>query len=85
MEDFLQRLRGHLPRGYVLDEAQVKDKLLSVVEQARALSEVEFEVQKGDLAHQLKALVELPTPPLSAKIKAHLLDPHIIPLLKEKL
>jgi hypothetical protein len=85
LEDFLQRLRSHLPRGYVLDEAQVKDKLLSVVEQARALSEVEFEVQKGDLAQQLKALVEVPAPPLSAKIKAHLLDPHIIPLLEEKL
>lgn len=85
LEDFLQRLRVHLPRGYVLDEAQVKDKLLSVVEQARALSEVEFEVQKGDLAQQLKALVRVPAPPLSAKIKAHLLDPHIIPLLEEKL
>jgi hypothetical protein len=85
LEDFLQRLRAHLPRGYVLDEAQVKDKLLSVVEQARALSDVEFEVQKGDLAQQLKTLVELPAPPLSAAIKAHLFDPHIIPLLEEKL
>jgi len=55
------------------------------IEQARALSDVEFEVQKGDLAQQLKALVEVPAPPLSAKIKAHLLDPHIIPLFEEKL
>lgn len=85
LEDFLQRLRAHLPRGYVLDEAQVKDKLLSVAEQARALSDVEFEVQKGDLAQQLKAPVKVPAPPLSAKIKAHLLDPQIIPLLEEKL
>jgi len=79
--------KRHLPKGFILDEEEEKDRIISIFEQARAMSDVEFELEKANLAQQLKSRYELPKLPLdvSVKIERFLLDPLIIPLLEEKL
>jgi hypothetical protein len=85
----LERLKSYLPRGFLLpvNEEEKTARILSILEEARGLSDVEFELQKTDLVQQVKSAYELPETPVDVclKIERHLLDPRIIPLLEEKL
>ena len=83
----IEMAKGHLPKGFIINEEEEKERLISIFEEARAMSEVEFELEKENLAQQLKSPYELPELPLdvSVKIERFLLDPLIIPLLEEKL
>jgi hypothetical protein len=85
----VERLKSHLPRGFVLpaNEEEEIARILSILEEARGLSDMEFELQKADLVQQVKSAYELPETPVDTclKIRRHLLDPRIIPLLEEKL
>ncbi|HIC93326.1 MAG TPA: hypothetical protein EYP09_03640 [Anaerolineae bacterium] len=83
----LELAKRHLPKGFILDEEEEKDRIISIFEQARAMSDVEFELEKANLAQQLKSRYELPELSLdvSVRIERFLLDPLIIPLLEEKL
>jgi len=85
----VERLKSHLPRGFVLaiDEEAETARILAILEQARELSDVEFELQKTDLVRQAMSAYELPQAPIDTylKIERHLLDSRIIPLLEEKL
>ena len=84
-----ERLKSHLPKGFelVVNEEEETARILSILEEARGLSDVEFELQKTDLVQQVKSAYELPQAPVDTclKIERHLLDPSIIPLLEEKL
>ena len=84
----LERIREHMHGAVViLDEEAELERIEGLVEEARALSDVEFELQKASLVEELLASYEAarsqrePT----AMIARHLLDPAIIPLLEEKL
>jgi hypothetical protein len=85
----MERLKSHLPRGFllVINEDEEVVRILSILEEARGLSDVEFELQKTDLVQQVAFAYELPQAPVDVclKIERHLLDPRIIPLLEEKL
>jgi hypothetical protein len=85
----MERLKSRLPRGFapVINEEEEIARILSILEEARGLSDVEFELQKADLVQQVKSAYELPEAPVDVclKIERHLLDPRIIPLLEEKL
>ena len=85
----MERLKSHLPRGFalVINEEKETARILTILEEARALSDVEFELQKTDLVQQVTSTYELPETPVDVclKIERHLLDPRIIPLLEEKL
>jgi len=85
----MERLKSRLPRGSapVINEEEETARILSILEEARGLSDVEFELQKTDLVQQVKSVYELPETPVDVclKIERHLLDPRIIPLLEEKL
>ncbi len=85
----IEYLKSHLPRGFALaiDEEAETVRILSILEEARGLSDVEFELQKTDLVQQVMSAYELPQSPVDTclKIERHLLDPRIIPLLEEKL
>lgn len=83
----LELARRHLPKGFVIDEEEEKDRIISIFEEARAMPDVEFELEKANLAQQLQSRYELPKLPLdvSVRIGRFLLDPLIIPLLEEKL
>jgi hypothetical protein len=85
----MERLKSHLPRGFALaiDEGAETARIISILEEARGLSDIEFELQKTDLVQQVTSAYELPEAPVDIclKIERHLLDPRIIPLLKEKL
>ena len=85
----VEHLKSHLPRGFGLainEETEIA-RILSILEEARGLSDVEFELQKTDLVQQVKSAYELPQAPVDTclKIERHLLDSRIIPLLEEKL
>ncbi|MBE9507653.1 MAG: hypothetical protein IMY86_06340, partial [Chloroflexi bacterium] len=68
------------------EEAEL-ERIEGLVEEARALSDVEFELQKASLVEELLASYEAARPQRepTAMIARHLLDPAIIPLLEEKL
>lgn len=83
----LEWLKSHLPRGFALainEEAETA-RIISILEEARELSDVEFELQKTDLVQQVVSAYQLPEAPVDTclKIERHLLDPRIIPLLEE--
>ncbi|MDY7076310.1 MAG: hypothetical protein SXV54_05215 [Chloroflexota bacterium] len=84
----LERVRKHV-RGAVmiLDEEAELERIEGLLEEARALSDVEFELQKDTLVEELLAPYEAMRPQRepTAMIARHLLDPAIIPLLEEKL
>ena len=83
----LELVRRRLPKGLLINEDEEKDRIISIFEEARAMSDVEFELEKANLAQQLKSRYELSKPPLdvNVKIERFLLDPLIVPLLEEKL
>ena len=84
-----EHLKTHLPGGSILviNEEEEIARILSILDEARGLSDVEFELQKTDLAQQVLFAYELPEAAADTclKIEKHLLDPRIIPLLEEKL
>jgi hypothetical protein len=80
----LRRLGGRLPKGERWN-VEAAHTVRSILNQARDLSDVEFELKKEALGQQLVALAELPEPNITTQIKRHLLDPHIIPLLEQRL
>ena len=85
----IEHLKSHLPRGFILiiNEEEEAARILSILDEARGLSDVEFELQKTDLVQQVLfayGLHELPVDTF-LRIERHLLDPRIIPLLEEKL
>jgi len=84
----LERIREHMHGAVViLDEEAELERIAGLVEEARALSDVEFELQKESLVEELLAPYEAARPQRepTAVIARHLLDPAIIPLLEEKL
>jgi len=84
----LERIREHLHGAVlILDEEAELERMESLIEETRALSDVEFELQKGDLVEELLAPYEVARPQrdTTMMIARHLLDPAIIPLLEEKL
>jgi hypothetical protein len=84
----LERIREHMHGAVViLDEEAELERIEGLVEEARALSDVEFELQKASLVEELLASYEAARPQRepTAMIARHLLDPAIIPLLEEKL
>jgi len=84
----LERIRERLHGAVlILDEEAELERIAGLIEEARALSDVEFELQKADLVEELLAPYEAARPQgnRTAMIARHLLDPAIIPLLEEKL
>ncbi len=85
----LERMKLHAPPKVEIDEKEMKKHICSVMEKARSLKDVEFDLQKDELAAELisplKPRALSSSSPLSRKIEAFLLSPGIIPLLEERL
>lgn len=83
----LEALRRRLPRGFIIEEEEEKKRILSILDEARNLADVDFALKKTELAQKLKSKYALPKPPLdiSVKIERLLLASRIIPLLKNRL
>ncbi len=78
--------RGH-GRIVVVDREAELARILGLLEQVRALSEAERLIQGPQLAEELLSPYREAVSPvdLVAKVRQHLLDPEIIPLLAERL
>jgi len=85
----MEHLKSHLPGGFILiiNEEEEAARILSILDEARGLSDAEFELQKTDLVQQVLFAYGLHESPVDTflRIERHLLDPRIIPLLGEKL
>ena len=85
----LERVLARLPKSQVpaLDQEEETAWILCFLEKVRGLDEMTFAVEKEALVEEVKSRYAVPEVPVdvSAKIKRHLLDPRIIPLLEEKL
>jgi len=86
VEAMFARTKMHLPHGYIMDEKAEKGWLMSLFEEARSMSDVDFSIEKAGLAERLQSRHALPKPPIdiTVKIEKFLLNPDIIPLLKGK-
>lgn len=86
-ERVIKRLVKHLPKGFkVSNVEEEKERIISVLVEARNMSDVEFELGKGRLVEKLVSKYEQPySVDITTKIELFLLDPHIIPILEEKL
>jgi len=91
-EKIARRVLGHIREHLhgavlILDEEAELERIGNLIEEARILSDVEFELQKGDLVEELLAPYEAAHPRRdpTAMVARCLLDPAIIPLLEEKL
>lgn len=85
--DMVERAKKHTPRGIKFDAQAAKTKALSVFDEARSLSDVEFEVKKEFLGASLKADLA-PQPQgrdVNIMIEKFLLNPQIIAVAEEKL
>jgi hypothetical protein len=74
-------------RILIFDRRQELHRILDLLEKARSLSDVDFELEKETLIEALLAPYEAHRPrvDVTAVIGRHLLDPAIIPLLEQKL
>ncbi len=86
-ERTIEHLEKHLPRDLtVSDVEKEKQRIISVFVEARNMSDVEFELGKDKLVEKLLPGDLSPySVDITTKIERFLLDPHIIPLLEEKL
>jgi len=89
MTELERRFRGRL---LIPDREPELDRILALVEEARSLSDVAFELQKESLIQELLAPYEAarssggrPQADVAAVIGRYLLDPAIIPLLEQRL
>ena len=83
-ERMIEKGKRHLPKGFQIDEESERERILSLLEEARNLSDVDFSVKKKALAEKLKSGNSLPKHPVDAwvKIERFLLAPEVIPLLE---
>ena len=84
MTELERRFRGRL---LIPDRGEELDRILALVEEARPLSDVAFELQKESLIEELFAPYQAARPraDVTSVIGRHLLDPAIIPLLEQRL
>jgi hypothetical protein len=87
VEEFLDRLEKHL--GPIPDNKTKKEEVLRVIEEARAMTDEEFTLEKEDMATRLSAKPErkeffLPGFGVD-KVGRFLLDEGIIPILEKRL
>lgn len=83
----LERALLHKPGGEELDQDQLRSKILLIFDEARRLSEIDFELQKEELVKKLRQDI-LPQPKtvdVDTKIERFLLSPVAVTLLEEKL
>ncbi|MBI5528819.1 MAG: hypothetical protein HY897_21020 [Deltaproteobacteria bacterium] len=84
--EVVERLRRHVPKGYIMDDEAEAKRVLAVFDEARRMSDAEFAVGKEGLVERIKARFTLPNPPIdiSIKVERFLLDPAVIPVLEER-
>jgi hypothetical protein len=83
----IEQMKLQLPRGYTLDEEAERRWLISLLEEARGLSDVDFAIEGTELAEKLKSRYApaRPAVDITVKIESFLLNPEIISLLESKL
>jgi len=86
-EKLTERIKKHYPPQEGLNEAQIKSRLLKTFEDVRDMEDVEFELNKEDIAKGFEetSLPKKKEMSRAAKIKKFLLSENIIPILKERL
>jgi len=83
----LKKLKLHAFPLIDLDEEKILSSIQMIFDEARSLTEIEFEIQKDNLAVELRSLAERPfaSGGLRGKIERFLLSSPIIPVLQEKM
>jgi hypothetical protein len=83
----LQRLMLHTQPGIEMNKDELTEHIQSVFQKARSLTDVNFEIQKKNLAEELVAPIKPshPNKTVTRKIEVFLLCHEIIPILEGKL
>lgn len=97
IETTIDRIGRHGGKFKEDERAQVRQKLADIIEKTRAMSDVDFELNKEDLAKELAFLHKIDyleekikelagtRDVVAHKITSFFLDPRIIPLLEERI
>lgn len=83
----LERIKTRLPLGMKLNEAEVRSEIMTTCEKVRTINEVDFQINKGTIAEELREKILPNKIEMSRmdKIKKFLLAEEIIPILQERL
>lgn len=66
-----KRIVEHLPRGYVFDEENEKERLITIFNHMRKMPEVDFIVEKDIFIKEIRNEATLPKPPIELWVKVH--------------
>lgn len=83
----LERILLHKPRDIEIDKESARDKILSIFDEARQLSGVDFKLKKEELAKELRdnIIPKSKTIDIDIKIERFLLASTVIPILEQRL
>lgn len=83
----IDRMKAKVPPGFIIDDKGIKDDILKVMDEARAMPDVDFGLRKAELASGLKSRLVPNRPPanIGVKIERFLLQPEIIPELEKRM
>jgi hypothetical protein len=83
----IDRMKVKVPPGFIIEEEKLKTQLLKTMDEARAMSDVDFVLRKEELAKNINAQLLPEKPPINIgiKIERFLLQPDIIPILEQRL
>lgn len=83
----IDRVKAKVPAGFIIEEEKIKAELQAAMDEARAMSDVDFSVKKDELASNIKThlLPEKPPMNIGVKIERFLLQPEIIPILEKRI
>lgn len=83
----IDRMKAKAPPAFIIEEDKLKTQLLKTMDEARAMSNIDFNLKKEALAQNIKAQLLPKKPPINigVKIERFLLQPEIISILEQRL
>lgn len=83
----IDRMKAKVPPAFIIEEDKLKTQLLKTMDEARAMSNIDFNLKKEALAQNIKAQLLPEKPPINigVKIERFLLQPEIISILEQRL
>ena len=87
-ERWIEMVKRHLPKGYMLDTEKEKERIISIFEKVRSLPDIEFNIKKKEFVEEMKKvgpyhlLSKMPID-VSVKIEKFLLSKRARELIKE--
>ncbi len=83
----IDKMKKRMPPGFIFNESAERQRILGLLDEMRALSDIDFTLQQAEYVEKIKGDYFIKDEPVdnTAKIREFLLNPLIIPILDQKL